>query len=102
MFEILKRKKSLETKQTELCLPGTFLIFDTSVQKLREKKRIEIFESQVVMHDRTSEMQFSVLIFRKLFQGRQNFRPSIHGQYQTDQDSNNYSDAKARTLSTLR
>ena len=32
VFEILKRKKSLETKQTELCLPRTFLIFDTSRQ----------------------------------------------------------------------
>ena len=29
VFEMLKCKKSLETKQTELLLPRTFLIFDT-------------------------------------------------------------------------
>ena len=59
MFEILKRRKSLETKQTELCLLTTFLIFDTG-HGCGEK----FYKNLLVMHSRMFELD---KVLEKLF-----------------------------------
>ena len=64
MFEILKRRKSLETKQTELCLLTTFLIFDTG-HGCGEK----FYTNLLVMHSRMFELDKALQNFNseKLF-----------------------------------